>query len=310
MGKDVERNYKDTVFVTVFKEKKCLIELYNAIFDTNYDENTPLDIVTLKDVLFRTLKNDVAFTLGDCFVVLIEHQSTLNDNLPLRDLLYVSTLFKRMIDSKRLYRKKALMIPRPQFIVLYNGPTDMPEYQELRLSDAYLGELREGEEDALQLVVKVYNINSRKNAEILKKCETLRQYSRFVDIMRSYQKVDRLTNETMVEIMKRCQKDGILTDFFREYGTELIEMLFKELTREEDLEISRLDGYDAGLKEGEKSGFSKGVKDGFSKGEKSGFSKGEQKAALEIAKKLKKLGMSFDEITDATGLTMAEVNAL
>ena len=98
--------------------------------------------------------------------------------------------------------------------------------------------------------------------------------------------------------MKRCQKDGILTDFFREYGTELIEMLFKELTREEDLEISRLDGYDAG------------EKDGFAKGEKSGFSKGEQKAALEIAKKLKKSGMSFNEIAGATGLTMAEVSAL
>ena len=74
--------------------------------------------------------------------------------------------------------------------------------------------------------------------------------------------------------MKRCQKDGILTDFFREYGTELIEMLFKELTREEDLEISRLDGYDAG----EKDGFAKGEKSGFSKGEKSG----EQKAAFEM----------------------------
>lgn len=207
-----------------------------------------------------------------------------------------------MIDSKRLYRKKVLMIPRPEFIVLYNGTADIPEYQELRLSDAYLGELREGEEDALQLVVKVYNINSKKNAEILKKCETLKQYSRFVDIMRSYQKVDQLTNETMVEIMERCQQDGILTDFFREYGTELIEMLFKELTREEDLEISRLDGYDAG----EKDGFAKGVKDGFSKGEKSG----EQKAAFEIAKKLKKLGMSFDEIAGATGLTMAEINTL
>ena len=48
------------------------------------------------------------------------------------------------------------------------------------------------------------------------------------------------------------------------YGTELIEMLFKELTREEDLEISRLDGYDAGVKRWP-----------FSKGEKSGFSKGE-----------------------------------
>ena len=164
----------------------------------------------------------------------------------------------------------------------------------------------------------MYNINSRKNAEILKKCETLRQYSRFVDIMRSYQKVDRLTNETMVEIMKRCQKDGILTDFFREYGTELIEMLFKELTREEDLEISRLDGYDAG----EKDGFAKGVRDGFSKGEKSGFSKGEQsgfskgeksgeqKAAFEIARNMKKEKVAPDMISRITGLTMAEVNAL
>ena len=306
MGKDVERNYKDTVFVTVFKEKKCLIELYNAIFDTNYDENTPLDIVTIKDVLFRTLKNDVAFTLGERFVVLIEHQSTLNGNLPLRDLLYVSTLFKRMIDSKLLYRERTLMLPRPEFIVLYNGTTDIPEYQELRLSDAYLGELQEGEEDALQLVVKVYNINSKKNAEILKKCETLKQYSRFVDIMRSYQKTDQLTNEKMVEIMERCQRDGILTDFFREYGTELIEMLFKELTREEDLEISRLDGYDAGLKEGEKSGFCKGEKSGFTKGEECG----EQKAALKIAKSMKKEKIEADMIAKITGLSMDEVNAL
>ena len=254
--------------------------------------------MTIKDVLFRTLKNDVAFTLGERFVVLIEHQSTLNGNLPLRDLLYVSTLFKRMIDSKLLYRERTLMLPRPEFIVLYNGTTDIPEYQELRLSDAYLGELQEGEEDALQLVVKVYNINSKKNAEILKKCETLKQYSRFVDIMRSYQKTDQLTNETMVEIMERCRRDGIPTDFFREYGTELIEMLFKELTREEDLEISRLDGYDAG------------EKDGFAKGEKSGFTKGEQKAALEIARSMKQEKIAADMIAKITGLSMAEVNAL
>ncbi len=110
--------------------------------------------------------------------------------------------------------------------------------------------------------------------------------------------------------MKRCQKDGILTDFFREYGTELIEMLFKELTREEDLEISRLDGYDAG----EKDGFAKGEKSGFSKGEQSGFSKGEksgeQKAAFEIARNMKKEKVAPDMISRITGLTMAEVNAL
>ena len=197
---ELERNYKDTVFVTVFHEKEKLIELYNAIFDTNYDENTAIDIVTIKDVLFRTLKNDVSFVLDKRFVVLVEHQSSINGNLPLRDLLYMSTVLKRMIDTKQLYREKTLRIPRPAFIVLYNGPDDIPEYQELRLSDAYLGDKEESEEDALQLIVRVYNINSEKNAEILKKCETLRQYSRFVEIVRSYGHIDQLTSAAMVQI--------------------------------------------------------------------------------------------------------------
>ena len=158
---EVKRTYKDSVFVTIFHDKAKLIELYNALFDTNYDENTPIDIVTIKDVLFRTLKNDVAFVLGGRFVVLVEHQSTINENMPLRDLLYISTVLKRMIDTTHLYREKRLMIPRPTFVVLYNGTKDFPAYQELRLSDSFLGEKQKDEEDALQLVVRVYNIQGK-----------------------------------------------------------------------------------------------------------------------------------------------------
>ena len=98
------------------------------------------------------------------------------------------------------------------------------------------------------------------------------------------------------------------------YGAELIEMLFKELTREEDLEISRLDGYDAGQKDGftkgEKSGFTKGEKSGFSKGEQSGFSKGERKAALDIAKGMQKEHITSDVIAKIKGLTLAEIENL
>ena len=311
---ELERNYKDTVFVTVFQDKKRLIELFNAIFDEDYDENAEISIVTIKDVLFRTLKNDVAFVLGGRFVILVEHQSTINGNLPLRDLLYISTVLKRMVDSKQLYREKTVKIPRPEFVVLYNGQDDFPEYQELRLSDAYLGDKPPAEKDALQLIVKVYNINNEKHARILKKSETLRQYSRFVEIMRGYRHIDQLNNAVMVEVMERCKQENVLTDFFDQYGTELIEMLFKELTREEDLEISRLDGYDAGLRDGEKSGFSKGEKSGFCKGEKSGFCKGEKsgerKAVLEIARNLKGSGIAAAVIAANTGLTEAEIEQL
>ena len=47
-----------------------------------------------------------------------------------------------------------------------------------------------------------YNINSGKNAEILKKCETLRQYSRFMEIVRSYGHIDQLTSAAMVQILE------------------------------------------------------------------------------------------------------------
>ena len=138
------------------------------------------------------------------------------------------------------------------------------------------------------------NCKSEKHAEILKKCETLRQYSRFVEIVRSYGHIDQLTGAVMVKIMEQCQQEGVLTEFMEHYGTELIEMLFKELTREEDLEISRLDGYDAGVKDGEKSG----------------FSKGEHKAALDIALNFKKAGVALETIAANTGLSMAEIEKL
>ena len=128
----------------------------------------------------------------------------------------------------------------------------------------------------------------------MKKCETLRQYSRFVEIVRSYGHIDQLTSAVMVQIMAQCQEENVLTEFMEHYGTELIEMLFKELTREEDLEISRLDGYDAGVKDGEKSG----------------ISKGERKAALDIAKGMQKEHIASDIIAKITGLTLAEVESL
>ena len=156
--------------------------------------------------------------------------------------------------------------------------------------------------------------NTSKCAEILKKCETLRQYSRFVEIVRSYGHIDQLCSAVMVQIMEQCQEENVLTEFMEHYGTELIEMLFKELTREEDLEISRLDGYDAGQKDGfskgEKSGLTKGEKSGFTKGEKSGISKGERKAALDIAKGMQKEHIASDVIAKITGLTLAEVESL
>ena len=285
----INRKYKDSVFRTLFSDEDKLIELYNALFDTNYGPEANIEIVTLEDVVFRVLKNDVAFVMEDSFIVLAEHQSTICNNMPLRDLIYMSTMLQRMINTDELYRKKLLKIPRPTFIVFYDGKEDFPEYQEMKLSDAFLGS--EEDEISLQLTVRVYNINSDKNNEILKKCETLKQYSLFVERVRALQDKGQLTASRITELIKGCIDCGILPDFLKKYGTEMVEMLFRELTREEDMEISRLDGYDDGLEEGLRQG----------------RAEGEAAATLELAKAMKSKGLDDATIMELTGLSADEI---
>ena len=77
---EINRNYKDSVFRMLFSEKDKLIELYNAIFDTEYTDDESVDITTLEDVVFKTMKNDISFVLGGRAVLLVEHQSSINNN--------------------------------------------------------------------------------------------------------------------------------------------------------------------------------------------------------------------------------------
>ena len=296
----INRKYKDSVFRTLFSDEDKLIELYNALFDTNYGPEANIEIVTLEDVVFRVLKNDVAFVMEGSFIVLAEHQSTICNNMPLRDLIYVSAMLQRMINTDELYRKKLLKIPRPTFIVFYDGKEDFPEYQEMKLSDAFLGS--ENDEISLQLTVRVYNINSDKNNEILKKCETLKQYSLFVERVRALQDKGQLSASRITELISGCIDSGILPDFLRKYGTEMVEMLFRELTREEDMEISRLDGYDDGLEEG--------LRKGRAEGEATGLEKGRAAAILELAKVMKSNGRPITQIAADTGLTVEEIDRL
>ena len=296
----INRKYKDSVFRILFSDEDKLIELYNALFDTNYGPEANIEIVTLEDVVFRVLKNDVAFVMEDSFIVLAEHQSTICNNMPLRDLIYMSTMLQRMINTDELYRKKLLKIPRPTFIVFYDGKEDFPEYQEMKLSDAFLGS--ENDEISLQLTVRVYNINSDKNNEILKKCETLKQYSLFVERVRALQDKGQLSASRITELISGCIDSGILPDFLRKYGTEMVEMLFRELTREEDMEISRLDGYDDGLEEG--------LRKGRAEGEATGLEKGRAAAILELAKVMKSNGRPITQIAADTGLTVEEIDRL
>ncbi len=293
---ELNRKYKDSVFRMIFSEKDKLIELYNAIFDTDYTEDDSVDITTIEDVIFKTMKNDISFVMDGKFVLLIEHQSSINNNMCLRDLLYADGLIRRMIDPKDLYKEAPVKIPNPKFVVLYNGERYMSPFDEKKLSDNFLNE---EPEYSLQLKLDVYNINIDAGSKLLEKSPTLKQYSMFVERVRRYSKNKETLNERdMVEIMESCIKDGILPEFLSKYGREAVGMMFKELTQEEAREMSRQDGYDLGIE--------KGIEQGRSEGEASGRTA----EKLEMAKMMKSDNEPIEKISKYTGLSIEEIEKL
>lgn len=124
---------------------------------------------------------------------------------------------------------------------------DMPDFWTYCLSEIFMGD---DEETNLQLTVKEYNINNGRNPEIQQKCKTLKEYSQFVSIVRARATIEPLTDLVMKEILEQCIAEGMLVDFLKKYGTEVISMLFEQLTEEEAREISKEDGYEIGKAEG------------------------------------------------------------
>jgi len=172
--------YKDSVFSLLFSKPELLRELYGALEGVELPEGTPITINTLKDVLFMDRINDISFEIDGKLIVLLEHQSTVNPNLPLRMLLYIARLYEKTLKGRNIYASKRVPIPFPVFIILYNGKAELPDQMTLKLSDLFEqpGSLLSAEREAmLELTVKVFNINHGKNKEVVERCQTLYQYT-------------------------------------------------------------------------------------------------------------------------------------
>ena len=139
MEKKPNRLYKARLFVMIFEDKRKLLELYNAISGKHYEDPELLEINTLENAIYMSIKNDVSFLI-DSRLYLYEHQSTYSPNLPLRMLLYLGDLYAGMTENENLYGRKLVKIPPPQFLIFYNGQEELPDQRTLRLSDMYAAE--------------------------------------------------------------------------------------------------------------------------------------------------------------------------
>ena len=216
-----DRNYKASIFAMLYEKKENIMDLYNGIYDDKCTDPDEITVNTLTDEdgvesgVFARFRNDLSFIFG-AYLNMFEHQSTINNNIPIRMLIYVTELINKMVPRKQLYKETAVKIPAPRFVVFYNGEKDAPLETELKISDQYAAEQTNPD---LELKVVVYNINTQKGSELLEKSRTLREYMIFVDRARtalSKAKDELEKRQALEKVIDECISVGVLTGLLTE----------------------------------------------------------------------------------------------
>ncbi len=253
------RRYKDRLFRFLFREKEDLLALYNALNGSDYDDPESLEIYTMDDVIYMSMKNDIAFLFGNV-LNLWEHQGSYNPNMPVRGLFYFARLYQKYVKEHGLdiYSSTLKCLPAPQYVVFYNGTREEPDRVELKLSDAFYpglqgsGEL--GREPCLEVRAVMLNINLGKNRVLMEHCRRLKEYAEFVDRVRRYLAEDYRLPEAVDLAVESCIRDGILADVLSLYKREVVEMFLTEYNERDYLKLTRKEGYREGKADGKAEG--------------------------------------------------------
>ena len=242
-GKEANTKYRDSVFRDYFNEPNRLLSLCNVILGTDYKNSQKLSINTLEGIFFDNQKNDISCVIENNFLVFIEHQTSVNNNMPFRCLSYVAELLNNLVvDKDRLYHKALIRFPRPKFFVLYDGDAKEPLQREMRLSEAF-----GGDSSTLELVVVALNINFGVSQPLLKKCRYLREYSTLVGKVKEGIRAGLTRKEAISRAVKFCLDNGIMGNYLVEKSKEVFNMLALQWEQDKAIRASYEDGRDDGI---------------------------------------------------------------
>ena len=227
-----KRSYKDSLFRMLFQEPRQLLDLFNAVNGTDYQNPQDLEIVTLENAIYL--------------------------NMPLRILLYAAREYQKLIKDDSLYASTLLKLPAPHFAVFYNGELDIPERTVLRLSDAYEKPV---EKPDLELSVTMLNINSGYNEQLKETCTLLGEYMQYVEKVRHYTKTMHL-DQAVSKAVDDCIQEGILAEFLTSWKSEVIAMSIfeydekreKKKLLQTERKYARLEGLEEGMQKGMQKG--------------------------------------------------------
>ena len=255
--------YKDRLFNFLFgseENKEWTLSLYNAVNGSSYTDPSAIEITTIKEVMYLGMHNDVSFLIFE-EMDLYEQQSSYNPNLPLRMLQYSGNLYEKYVKRNRLnkYGSTLLKLPVPKLVVFYNGATDQPDEQILRLSDSF----PEGADADIEVKVRMLNVNAGRNQKLLEACKPLGEYSWLVDQIRRNNTMndENGASSAIDKAISAMPDDYVIKPFLEAHRAEVKGMLLAEYNEAEQMQLFKEDGRREGRIEGRAEGHAEGVFD-------------------------------------------------
>ena len=293
MAKKHQREYRDRLFKAIFgrnteKSKRWRLELYNALNGTSYADPNALELNTIENVIYMTMKNDVSF-LVDSQMTLYEQQSTPNPNMPLRGMMYFAKLYQKHLTKERLnmLSTQLVKIPSPQFIVFYNGSKEKPDRYKLRLSDSFIRENKTGD---FEWTATIININQNHNTSLQKNCKALYHYVQYVSRVVANMRNGMENKDAVEEAVEWAIAGELLDGYFKEQRAEVMAMSLTEFDLEDSIRTWRNDGIAEGIEIGR--------------------SEGKEEKAIEAARSFYANGASIELIAKSLGMTIDQVKAI
>ena len=270
---EIKRNTKDSVFTSLFREKKYVVELYNALFPESAGTVTEddINIITLENILMNAMYNDLGFMVKDKLIVLAEAQSTWSENIAVRMLLYVANTYNTYIEEHKmnLYSTKNVVLPKPELFVIYSGDKKLNN-DVISLSDIFF----DGDK-VIDLNIKV--LTNGENNDIVY------QYIRFTRVFNEQVKSCGYTKKAILETIRICRDEDILKEFMLSREKEVVDMMSTLFSEETLMEA-----------------FVKEMQD-------EGIAKGRENSNLQAIKNLMvNLKLTFDQAMNAIGLAPEE----
>ena len=250
------REYKDSVFRDMLRDKKRIGDVHFALRGVRLSEEE-IKINTLEGIIAGKLRNDVSYMARDLHMMLMEHQSTMNPNMPIRMLMYAVDLYKPLVLRNAIYKNRLIIIPACGLYMFYNGKEKMPERWTIKLSDSF-----KAKPSAIEATVTVININYSPNSEILVRSPTLMAYSVFVDRARQGKARGMDDEYALSDAVEYCINNDYMSDYFDAKKEEVVRVMKMQWNMDRAIKVGREESFEDGREMGRSEGRKEGHKEG------------------------------------------------